>query len=453
MNRRFVFILVIAALLLNLALGANIYWNAARAANDDSARASEELFNDALQKIHSEYVDGRDLTYRQLVYSALKGAVGKLDPHSEFLDADSFQELQDDTEGQFGGLGLNVAMKDGHITVVAPMDDTPGSRAGILSGDRIVKVEGRSVDKLPLGDVVKQLRGDPGSTVSFTIERPATGAQKSFTLTRAVIQMDMVKDINGHKNFPLDANKIGYVRIAQFGDKTGDELEAALDQLEQQGMKGLILDLRWNPGGLLDQAVEVCQKFLPAGQLVVSTEGRHTLEKYFAHGSGDELKNIPVVVLANLGSASAAEIVTGCLQDLHRAVVLGEKTFGKGSVQTVFPLDDGSALKLTVAKYYTPSHKVIHEHGITPDIFVPLTDAEEAAVLMKHAPGGLGTLPEKERAEVMALHDEQLDRAEDLLKGLLIYDRLTAAPRPGKMAAKQLRAANFKFRMSGPATE
>jgi carboxyl-terminal processing protease len=272
--------------------------------------------------------------------------------------------------------------------------------------------------------------------VTLTVERPATGALKNFTLTRAVIQMDMVKDIKGQKKFPLDENKIGYVRITQFGEKTGDELESALNTLKQQGMKGLILDLRWNPGGLLDQAVEVCQKFLPVGQLVVSTEGRHTLDKYFARGSGDELKNVPVVVLANLGSASAAEIVTGCLQDLHRAVVLGEKTFGKGSVQTIFPLDDGSALKLTVAKYYTPSHKVIHQHGITPDIYVPLTDAEEAAILIKRAPGGLDSLPDKDRASVAAMHDEQLDRAEDLLKGLLIYDQLTAAPKPEKMAAK-----------------
>jgi carboxyl-terminal processing protease len=436
MKRSFIFGLVLVALVLNLALGANLYLRGARPASDDSAQAGEELFDDALQKIHSEYVDGKNLTYRQLVYSALKGAVGKLDPHSEFLDADSFQELQDDTEGQFGGLGLMVGMKEGYVTVIAPMDDTPGARAGILSGDRIIKVAGRSVDKVPLGDVVKELRGDPGSTVTLTIERPATGARKNFTLTRAVIQMDMVKDLNGQKKFPLDENKIGYVRITQFGEKTGDELEAALDQLRRQGMKGLILDLRWNPGGLLDQAVEVCQKFLPNGQLVVSTEGRHTVEKYLARGGGDELKNVPIVVLANLGSASAAEIVTGCLQDLHRAVVLGEKTFGKGSVQTIFPLDDGSALKLTVAKYYTPSHKVIHEHGITPDIFVPLTDDEEAAVLIKRAPGGLESLPEKDRAGVAAMHDEQLDRADDLLKGLLLYDKLTAAPRPEKVAAK-----------------
>ena len=437
MKRSFIYGLVLVALVLNLALGANIYWRAAKPASaDDSAQATEELFNDALRKIHSEYVDGKDLTYRQLVYAALKGAVGKLDPHSEFLDADSFQQLQDDTEGQFGGLGLQVALKDGHVTVIAPMDDTPGSRAGILSGDRIVKVAGKSVDQQSLTDVVKQLRGEPGSTVALTIERPGSGELKNFTLTRAVIQMDMVKDISGKKEFPLDENKIGYVRITQFGEKTGDELEAALNKLKQQGLKGLIIDLRWNGGGLLEQAVEVCQKFLPVGQLVVSTEGRHTLEKYFAKGRGDELKNVPVVVLANLGSASAAEIVTGCLQDLHRAVVLGEKTFGKGSVQTIFPLDDGSALKLTVAKYYTPSHKVIHQHGITPDIFVPLTDAEEAAVLIKRAPGGLESLPGQDRASILALHDEQLDRAEDLLKGLLIYDQLTAAPKLEKMAAK-----------------
>jgi carboxyl-terminal processing protease len=198
----------------------------------------------------------------------------------------------------------------------------------------------------------------------------------------------------------------------------------------------LILDLRWNPGGLLDQAVEVCQKFLPRGQLVVSTEGRRTLEKYFAKGDGDELKDIPIVVLANLGSASAAEIVTGCLKDLHRAVVLGEKTFGKGSVQTIFPLDDGSALKLTVAKYYTPAHNVIHQHGITPDILVPVTDFEEAVLYLRRTPNGIQSLPEAERDRAKDVRDEQLERAEDLLKNLMIYDRVTGGPKPGKMAAK-----------------
>jgi len=438
MKRSFVFGFVLVVLLLNLALGANVYLNNARpAANNDNEQTSLGVFEDALQKIHGEYVDGKDMTYRQLVYSALKGAVSRLDPHSEFLDADSFQELQDDTEGQFGGVGLMVGPgKDGQITVIAPMDDTPGSRAGILTGDRIIKVEGKSVDKQDLTDVVKMLRGEPGSIVNLTVLRPSTGVTKTYALTRAIIQMEMVKDINGGKAFPVDENHIGYIRITQFGEKTGDELQAAINRLRSQHVKGVILDLRWNPGGLLEQAVEVCQKFLPTGQLVVSTEGRHTLERYYAHGHGDELKNIPVVVLVNLGSASAAEIVTGCLQDLHRAVVLGEKTFGKGSVQTIFPLDDGSALKLTVAKYYTPSHKVIHEHGITPDVLVPLTDVEEAAVAIKRTPGSLDSIPEPDRPAVKAAADEQLDRAEDLLKGLVRYNHLTEKRNPEKMARK-----------------
>jgi len=215
--------------------------------------------------------------------------------------------------------------------------------------------------------------------------------------------------------------------VLQFVEKTSDELETALNQLKEQGMQGLILDLRYNPGGLLDQAVAVCQKFLPRGQLVVSTEGRHTLEKYFARGSGDELHGMPIVILVNLGSASASEIVTGCLQDLHRAVVLGEKTFGKGSVQTIFPLDDGSALKLTIAKYYTPSHKVIHQQGITPDILVPVTDAEELALIVKSSPGGVESLPESNRGNFTETRDQQLDRAMDLLNGLLVYRSLNRA--------------------------
>ena len=437
MKRRCIFGLVVVMLLLNLALGAKIYLSAAQVSTDaDNPQVNLALFNDAIQKIRSEYVDGTNLTYQQLVYAALKGAVGKLDPHSEFLDADSFQQLQDDTEGQFGGLGLVVAMRDGRITVIAPMEDTPGSRAGILSGDYITQVEGKSVEGQSLADVVKLLRGEPGSSVTITVARPPSGEKKNYTLQRAIIQMQMVKDIHGKQEFPLGENKIGYVRLTQFGDSTADDLEAALKKLKQQGLKGLVLDLRWNPGGLLEQAVAVCQKFLPRGQLVVSTEGRRVQEKYYAEGGGDELKGIPVVVLVNLGSASAAEIVTGCLQDLHRAVVLGEKTFGKGSVQTIFPLDDGSALKLTVAKYYTPSHKVIHQHGITPDILVPLSDADEAALLLKRTPGGLDGLPVGNRARVDEIHDEQLERAEDLLKGLLLYDQLSRAPKPGKMAAK-----------------
>jgi carboxyl-terminal processing protease len=436
MKRRLIFIMVTLALVLNLVAGARIYLSSAQAVEQkDSPDANLEVFASVLEKVRTSYVDGTNLTYNALIHSALKGMVGSLDPHSEFMDADDYQQLQDDTEGQFGGLGLVVAMKNNFITVVAPMDDSPGYRAGILSGDRIVKIDGKSVDNVSLTDAVKKLRGQPGTEVSVTVQRPSSGALKDYKLTRAVISMDMVKDINGKKIFPLGEDKIGYVRITQFGDQTSEELEAALNRLKKQGMEALIIDLRWNPGGLLDEAVNVCEKFLPRGQIVVTTEGRDPAENSVrrADGHGDELRGMPIVVLANLGSASAAEIVTGCLQDLHRAYILGDKTFGKGSVQNIFPLDDGSALKLTVAKYYTPAHKVIHEHGIMPDSLVPMSDEDQASLLVKRAPGGLESLDDKDRAVVEKSHDVQLDRAEDLLKGVLLYEMLTV---PEKVAAK-----------------
>ena len=437
MKRRLIYGLVIVTLVLNLAIGARIYIGSARAAGkQDAVYPNLELFADVLEKVRKEYVDGQNMTYHDLVYSSLKGMVGSLDPHSEFMDVDDYQQLQDDTEGQFGGLGLVVSMKDNFVTVIAPMEDTPGFRAGILSGDRIIKIDGKSAEKSSLQEVVKQLRGEPDTAVTVTIQRPSSGQVKDYTLTRAVIKMAMVKDINGKKEFPLDAGKIGYVRITEFGDKAGEELEDALNKLKADGMKALIIDLRWNPGGLLDEAVEVCGKFLPRGQLVVTTEGRDPGQNSVrrASGHGDELNGMPVVVLVNLGSASAAEIVTGCLQDLHRAIILGEKTFGKGSVQSIFPLDDGSALKLTTAKYYTPSHKVIHQHGITPDIEVPMSEEQEAALLLKRAPGGLESLNETNRVSIENVHDIQLERARDLLAGIMLYSERAGGAE--KMAAK-----------------
>jgi carboxyl-terminal processing protease len=442
MKRRLIYGLVVVALALNLAIGARIYLGSARASDkQDAVYPNLELYANVLEKVRKEYVDGQDLTYHDLVYSSLKGMVGSLDPHSEFMDVDDYQQLQNDTEGRFGGLGLVVSMRDNYVTVVAPMEDTPGFRAGILSGDRIIKIDGQSAEKMSLPEAVKLLRGDPGTQVTVTIQRPSSGLVKDITLKRAIIKMDMVKGINGKKEFPLGNDKIGYVRITEFGYQAGDELEAALNKLKAQGMKALIIDLRWNPGGLLDEAVEVCGKFLPRGQLVVTTEGRDSSQNATrrAEGHGDELNGMPMVVLVNLGSASAAEIVTGCLQDLHRAIILGEKTFGKGSVQSIFPLDDGSALKLTTAKYYTPSHKVIHQHGITPDVEVPMTEEQEAAVVRKRAPGGLESLSETNRVRIESLHDVQLERAEDLLKGIMLYGALNdeGTPQtPDKVAAK-----------------
>lgn len=438
MKRRLIFGFVGVLLAVNLVIGAKVYSSSNDSAPKDSVYPNIRLFSEVMEKVRRDYVDGTNLTYQDLVYGALKGMINELDPHSEFLDPDKYKDLQSDTEGHFGGLGIVIAMKDNFITVVSPMEDTPGFKAGILSGDRIIKINGKSTENMTLPDTVKLLRGDPNTDVSLTMLRPSSGQVKDYKLTRAVITVDMVKDINGKKEFPLGENKIGYVRLTQFGEKTSDDLEAALTKLKGQGMQALIIDLRWNPGGLLDQAVEVCEKFLPRGQLIVSTEGRNAGQdsKHRAAGRGDELRGMPIVVLVNLGSASASEIVSGCLQDLHRAIILGEKTFGKGSVQSIIPLDDGSALRLTTAKYYTPSHKVIHEVGITPNIIVPTTDEEDRDIRLQLTPGGVESLDEKERNRIKSAHDPQLERAQDLLKGIMLYTDRSNDRTSDKMAAQ-----------------
>jgi len=427
MKRRILYGLLTVALTVNLCIGAAVYLHSAESGQNDSAYPSLEIFSQVMQKVRTEYVDGQDLTYQELVRNALKGMLSELDPHSEYMEPDKFDNLRDDTEGKFGGIGVVISIRDERLTVVAPMDDTPGFRAGIRTGDVIDKIEGRSAEHMGVQDAVKILRGEPGTDVTITIYRPSTGQSKDYTLTREEIKVTMVKDINGRHEFPLDENKIGYVLITQFGEKTSDELEAALKKLKAQGMRGLIIDLRWNPGGLLDQAVGVCEKFLPRGQLVVTTEGRSPAQSSVrkAAGRGDVLDGAPIVVLINAGSASASEIVAGCLQDVERALILGERSFGKGSVQSIIELSDGSALRLTTAKYYTPSHKVIHEKGITPDSEVIASDEEEAAIFMRRAPGGIETLDEKDRARVEAAPDPQLNRAMDVLKGILLFaDRL-----------------------------
>src|SRR5438093_6603870 len=356
------------------------------------------------------------------------------------MEPAKYDDLKKDTQGEFGGVGIVISTKDSYITVVAPMEDTPGFRAGILTGDRIVKIDGKSTEKLSLNEAVKRLRGLPDTEVTITTYRPSTGQFKDYTLTRAKIKVDTVKDLNGRREFPLSENSVGYVRLVQFGEQTGSDLEDALRKLEAKGMESLILDLRGNPGGLLDQAVKVCEKFLPRNQLIVSTEGRDAKQKAEYRATGrDRHPSVPIVILVNYGSASASEIVAGCLQDatalgVCKAIVVGEQTFGKGSVQSILPLQDGSALRLTTAKYYTPSHKVIHERGITPDIIVPMSDEEEHDVFLKRTPGGLETLDAKEQERVRSAHDVQLDRAMDLLKGISLYSK--RAPLPEKRVAK-----------------
>ncbi len=428
MKRRFVYGLLTVVLGLNLLIGARIYDYSANAADRDEPYTNYRLFSDVLEKVRQEYVDGQKLTYQDLVHGALKGMLNTLDPHSEFMDSSKFEELKKDTQGEFGGVGIVVSVaRDKSLTVVAPMEDTPGFRAGISSGDVIKKIDGRATDKFTLEDAVKRLRGEPGSEVSLTVLRPSSGQTRDYKLTRAVIRVDTVKDINGKREFPIVENSIGYIRLTQFGEHTASDLEKALKKLESEGMHSLVLDLRGNPGGLLDQAGQVAEKFLPRGQLVVSTEGRGAMQKSEYKSSGrSQHANVPMVVLVNGGSASAAEIVAGCLQDLQpitHAIVVGEQTFGKGSVQSILPLPDGSALRLTTAKYYTPSHRVIHEKGITPDIIVPMSEEEERDLFLKRVPGGVESLDERDRERVKNARDPQLERALDLLKGIALYSQ------------------------------
>ncbi|MDB6026716.1 MAG: Carboxy-terminal-processing protease [Verrucomicrobiales bacterium] len=444
MKRRFVYGFVGLILGLNLFVGAQIYLYSAKASDKNDPYTNYRLLSEVLEKVRQEYVDGDKVTYEELIHGALKGMLGTLDPHSEFMDVKKYKELKDDTQGEFGGVGIVISMsKDKYLTVVAPMEDTPGFKAGILSGDRITKIDGKSTEKMTLEDAVKRLRGEPDTAVTLEVYRPSSptkeGQIKDFKLTRAIIKVDTVKDVNGKREFPISDNHIGYVRLTQFGEQTSSDLEKALKKLESQGMQALVLDLRGNPGGLLDQAGQVCEKFVPRGQLIVSTEGRGSMQRseYRAHGDHRH-PQFPIAVLINGGSASASEIVAGCLQDLQNlthAIVIGEQSFGKGSVQSILPLPDGSALRLTTAKYYTPSHKVIHEHGITPDILVPMSDEDERDISFKRSPGGLETLDEKERDRIKSIHDVQLERASDVLKGVLLYSQRNGV-KPEKVASK-----------------
>jgi carboxyl-terminal processing protease len=325
-----------------------------------------------------------------------------------------------------------VGLRDDQITVIAPVEDTPAFKAGILSGDRILTIDGRSTEKMDLQvrlqESVKRLRGEPGTTVMVTFLRPSSGETREVKLTRATVKVDSVKDLNGKREFPLGEHGIGYVRLTQFGEPTDGDLESALKKLEKQGMRALVLDLRDNPGGLLEQAVKVCELFLPRNQLIVSTEGQRAEDQSKFHTSRrGRYADLPMVVLVNNGSASASEIVAGCLQDttaagVTRAIILGEQTFGKGSVQKIFPLRDGAAFRLTTSKYYTPSHKVIHEQGITPDIEVALSDEQEEA-LRYRGQGGAETLPPELQDRLGEVRDLQLERAVEVLQGLDLYTK------------------------------
>jgi carboxyl-terminal processing protease len=425
MKKRIVFPIIFILLCTNLILGIRLErLSAADEDEKDEAYKNIELFTSVMEIIRKDYVDGANLTYQDLVYSALKGMLNGLDPHSQFMEPNAYKEMKEETEGQFGGIGVVIGMKDSIITVISPIEDTPGFKAGLLPGDKIIRIEGKSTDKVSLTDAVKQLRGAPGTKVTLTLVRSKSNEVKEFTITRAIIKVESVKGAE------LINEKIGYVRITEFKERTAQEFEDALDKLEKQGMEGLVIDLRGDPGGLLESAVDVAGKFLAKGDLVVSTEGRNpSVKNLYRVRNNDQHPAYPIAILINAGSASGSEIVAGALQDTKRAVIVGETSFGKGSVQSVMPLRDGSAIRLTTAKYYTPSRKPIHEHGIVPDIVVPMSEEDWAQILRQRSQGKFGEDEEKdtdkpEKAndkKEQPIRDVQLDRAVDLLKGVSVF--------------------------------
>lgn len=325
-----------------------------------------ELFSDTLAIINTDYVD--EVKPKDLIYGALKGMLSSLDPHSQFMDPDTYAELKVDTEGKFGGLGIEITVKDGLLTVITPIEDTPAWKAGVKAKDKIVKINNELTRDMSLTDAVKKMRGKTGETVTLTVLREKEKKLLDIKIVRDIIK---IQDIKAAR---ILEDGIGYIRLIEFRENSGAEMDKALDKLKKQGMTALILDLRNNPGGLLDVAADIAGKFIERDKLIVSTKGRVTgaegqnLE--FKSRDPSPLADIPMVILINEGSASGSEIVAGALQDYRRAIVIGTKSFGKGSVQTIIPLSDGSALRLTTAKYYTPSGKVIHGKGVQPDIVV-----------------------------------------------------------------------------------
>jgi len=389
----------------------------------DSPYEQLEILTRAMQLIRQDYVNESKTSYKELTYSALHGMLESLDPHSQFMEPKDFKSMQEDTKSEFAGLGVTLTEKSGILTILHPMEDTPGFEAGLLPGDQILKINGESTEKLNINSAIEKLRGKVGERVTLTINRPSTSQVKDFEIIRAIIKVPSVKDA---QILTLQGKaRIGYVRITQFNEPTATELANALNKLEKDGMEALVLDLRYNPGGLLGSAVDVCGEFLEPNTLIVSTEGRTPSREYRTATTSTSQREYPIVVLTNYASASGSEIVAGALKDLGRALLVGETTFGKGSVQSVVSLPDGSAARLTTAKYFTPSRKLIHEHGVSPHIRATLTHEQETALLRSRRKGEESSTPPSPPA------DPQLDRAVDALQATILSIK-TAQVRPTK---------------------
>ncbi len=388
-----------------------------------------KTFTEVMAHIKKLYVE--ESNSKDLVYGAIKGMLNSLDPHSAFLPPQAYKEMQVDTKGEFGGLGIQIAIKDSVLTVIAPIEDTPAYRAGIQAGDKILKINNENTKDMSLHDAVSKMRGAPKTSVTISILREGWKETRDFTIVREIIKIKSVKS-------KLLDSDIGYIKISQFQEQTSADLSAALKKLSESKITGLILDLRNDPGGLLNSAIDVSSKFLPKGKLVVYTKNRAGEKTEFFTEDNTHV-TFPMIVLVNQGSASASEIVAGALKDWNRAVIIGTQTFGKGSVQTVIPLSDGSGLRLTTAKYYTPKGRSIQNTGITPDIVVKLEKKnggkEHPVIREKDLERHLGneqsdtpkTEPETAPVEVDEKDDLQLQRAIDLLKTWNVFKELPKA--------------------------
>jgi carboxyl-terminal processing protease len=392
--------------------------------SEEGRYRSALLFASVVELIRDEYLELEKTDYDKMTYAALRGLLSSLDPHSQFLDPEHYKMIRTETEGQFGGLGISVGMVDNQLTVNVPIEGGPGFRAGLIPGDRIIKIEGKGTQKLTLGESIRLLRGRPGVPVQLTIYRPSESKAIEVSVVREMIQVPTLQDTRLVSGATSQGEKIGYLRITQFGEKTAAEFDSAIGQLDKDGATALILDLRDNPGGLVDAAVEVVSRFVPGGTLVVATEGRKAgagRQEYLSRPVKLRVR-WPTIVLVNGNTASAAEIVAGALQDLGLAVIMGETTFGKGSVQTVQRVDPSVipdvGVRLTTAHYTTPSRRKIHGVGIEPDVVARLTRAEEQAIFQKRSPG-----LKKTNEEVLEVNDEPLDRAIDLLRGWKVVKR------------------------------
>lgn len=436
---------VAVVFVLGLSLGAGITIYSSVFAGDEKESAASPLpledlraFSEVFGRVKSDYVE--TVEDKQLLESAIKGMLSGLDPHSSYLNREEFKEMRIGTDGKFGGLGIEVSMENGFVKVIAPIDDTPAKRAGVLAGDVIVRLDDTPVKGMTLNEAVKIMRGEPGTSILLTIVREGAEGPLKIEITRDIIRIKSVRSRTLEPGY-------GYIRISQFQSATGTSMRKKLAELKKENngeLKGLVLDLRNNPGGVLNASVSVADAFVSKGKIVY-TEGRvKDSQLTFNASPNDLLKGAPIVVLVNGGSASASEIVAGALQDHHRAIIMGTKTFGKGSVQTIMPMNNGAALKITTARYFTPAGRSIQAEGIEPDIIVEqleLSKKEDAkterlreADLRDHLengngdksykgvkPGAEGADKEGKESEKDKLkNDYQLNEALNLLKGVNI---------------------------------